>query len=652
MSKEYHYLPTNHELLEHMSDAVLLVSSDGTIIQTNELARKLLHLQDEATNIDHYLDFHSLRKNKQYRLIMRSKRCPKNIFEVTVLPSDQSYIYLCLNEVSLKETIPEVKHHIDQLAATSSEGLIMVCKNGKIIDCDYSLACMFHFTVDALKNLSLTSLVRESERYKLLQLLESQKKRIEHFQGVTKKGEHLHLKITKLSPTNDLLGAMIAKIENVTEQRKAKTKLEYMENHDILTGLPNRTYLFNQLEMTIKEATDAQETFALLHIHLNHLKQINETFGYDVGDQLLKTFSENLTNYLKHHIFTARLTSNEFIILLRNTDSKTSVTTFVENLINHLSSTYHIKGYDIQISLNIGISLYPEHGLSAEELLKNADAALYMVRDNADKQFNFYESSLSKKFKLNLKMDSELHQALASNQFSLHYQPQKCLTTGKVIGLEALLRWNHPTKGLIPPLEFIPLAEKTGLIIDIGRWVLYEACKQNKHWQNQGYRPVIVSVNLSAKQLHQKDFVKDVEKILQLTNLEPHYLELEITESMAMMNEKFVLKTVKKLRKLGVFVSIDDFGTGYSSLKSLSFFPVTKLKIDKMFMDERQKHNRTIVRSIIRLSHSLNLKVIAEGVETLEQMKFLKEEKCDEIQGFYFSKPLPAQQLPQFFQTI
>ena len=232
------------------------------------------------------------------------------------------------------------------------------------------------------------------------------------------------------------------------------------------------------------------------------------------------------------------------------------------------------------------------------------------------------------------------------------YQPQKNIKTGKLVGMEALLRWNHPEMGYILPTEFIPLAEKSGLIIEIGDWVIRKACEQNKKWQDEGFEPITVSVNLSAKQLHHKDFVDKIKRNLEETGSESKYLELEITESMAMSNEEYILRTLRELRKIGVNVSIDDFGTGYSSLKYLSLFPVTKLKIDKMFMDDTLNHNKQIVKSIINMSHSLKMRVIAEGVETEEQMKFLENEKCDEIQGYYFSKPLPPAELKDFLPVV
>jgi len=270
------------------------------------------------------------------------------------------------------------------------------------------------------------------------------------------------------------------------------------------------------------------------------------------------------------------------------------------------------------------------------------------IQENHHYNYKFFDSSISDHIKSMLAKESELRKALKKNQFEIHYQPQKNVKTGKVVGMEALLRWNHPIKGKIPPMDFIPMAEQTGLIIEIGEWVIYEACKQNKYWQEQGYEHVVVSVNLSAVQLRQKNLIEKVKRILHETGLAPRYLELEITESMSMANEKNILAAINGFQDLGVNVSIDDFGTGYSSFKYLSLFPITKLKIDKMFMDDSQEQNQAIVKSIIHLSHALDMKVIAEGVETKEQFAFLEKEKCDEIQGFYFSKPLPPKELNHF----
>src|SRR5690625_1936060 len=275
---------------------------------------------------------------------------------------------------------------------------------------------------------------------------------------------------------------------------------------------------------------------------------------------------------------------------------------------------------------------------------------MIVMKQGHKNHYNVFEESVSKKLHTKLTLETELHKALKEEQFELFYQPQLNVHTREVEGFEALLRWNHPTKGYIMPLEFIPYAEKTGLIIDIGRWVLEEACKQNKRWQEKGYKPVKISINTSAKQVHQSDFISNIEASLLKSNIDPQYLEIEITESAALTNEAYVLQTVQKIRELGVSIALDDFGTGYSSLKYLSLFPINKLKIDKVFMDDRKEQNKLIIKSIIHLSHSLNVSVTAEGVETMNQLAFLKKMNCDQVQGYYISRPLPAEQIVHYLQ--
>src|SRR5690625_4405568 len=275
---------------------------------------------------------------------------------------------------------------------------------------------------------------------------------------------------------------------------------------------------------------------------------------------------------------------------------------------------------------------------------------MIVMKQGHKNHYNVFEESVSKKLHTKLTLETELHKALKEEQFELFYQPQLNVHTREVEGFEALLRWKHPTKGYIMPLEFIPYAEKTGLIIDIGRWVLNEACNQNKRWQEQGFKPVKISINTSAKQVHQSDFIENIETSLHEAEIDPKYLEIEITENAALTNEGYVLQTVRKIRELGVSIAVDDFGTGYSSLKYLSLFPINKLKIDRMFMDDRYEHNKLIVKSIIHLSHSLNVSVTAEGVETVRQLTFLKNLNCDQVQGYYISKPLPANKIVHYLQ--
>jgi len=442
----------------------------------------------------------------------------------------------------------------------------------------------------------------------------------------------------------------VAIIKDISERIEHEKRLEYMAYFDELTDLPNRNYFIKVLRDAIDEAHVANESLAVYFIDLDYFKEINETLGYDFGDKLLIASGKRLKKMKAPNVFIARNGGDEFLILQRHLNSDQMSIQLAESLISMFEDPVMIEGYEVFTSISIGISMFPENGHTPNDLIKHADSAMYVIKEKHRNNYKFFESSISEKFILMLTMESDLRQALKKNQFELHYQPQKSLRSKTVVGMEALLRWNHPKKGNIPPMDFIPLAEKTGLIIEIGDWVLQEACEQNKKWQNQGYKPIIISVNLSAKQFHQKNLVEKIENVLQNTKLDAKYLELEITESMAMTNEQYILKTLRRLRDLGVNVSIDDFGTGYSSLKYLSKFPITKLKIDKMFMDEKQQQNKAIVKSIINMSHSLQMKVIAEGVETINQFEFLERENCDAIQGYFFSRPLPPRDLTKLLR--
>ncbi|GAA0446768.1 hypothetical protein GCM10008934_39090 [Virgibacillus salarius] len=385
---------------------------------------------------------------------------------------------------------------------------------------------------------------------------------------------------------------------------------------------------------------------AIYSFDLDYIKELNDTLGYSVGDKLIKASGERLKGFIEANTFIARLSGDMFLVLQYGIDTKASINKFAERLIHCFQDPVKINDCEIYTSISIGISLFPQNGLTADDLIKHANSALLSIKDTYRNCYKLFETSISEKFKSLLTMENQLRKAIIGGQFELYYQPQVDFTSSRIIGVEALLRWRHPEKGYISPRDFISIAEKTGIIIDIGEWVLHEACRQNKKWQDEGLTPIVVSVNLSAVQLHQKGFVGKIKKILNETNLDAKYLELEITESMAMKNEQSILDILQELRSEGILVAIDDFGTGYSSLKSLSLFPITKLKIDKMFMN-KQDENRLIVKSIIQLSHSLNMKVIAEGVETKEQFTFLQQEKCDEMQGYFFSRPVPAYQLKE-----
>ncbi|MDQ0350419.1 diguanylate cyclase (GGDEF)-like protein [Alkalibacillus filiformis] len=399
----------------------------------------------------------------------------------------------------------------------------------------------------------------------------------------------------------------------------------------------------------MKNSEESGEQLAVHFIDVDYFKHINDTLGYQVGDSLLRGCASRLKQILREDLFIARMTSDEFLVLQRKVSSEQDVCSLAQQVIEQFRKPLMVDGYEIYTTVSIGISLYPQSSAAtASELIEHADSAMHVIKEESRNDYKIFKQSLKEGFKERLKLETELHKAIKSGDFELHFQPQYELESQEIIGFEALCRWPHKEMGDISPDQFIPIAEKTGLILDIGDWVIYEACRLNKKWQDEDLPKVKVSVNLSARQFLQRHLVSRVSEILEETGLEPQYLELEITESMAMSNERYIIDTLHDFDELGVKVALDDFGTGYSSLKYLSQFPLSKIKIDRMFIQNQTKQNIAIVKTIIHLSHALNLKVIAEGVEKEGDLHFLLGEKCDQVQGFYFSKPMPESEIETF----
>lgn len=429
-------------------------------------------------------------------------------------------------------------------------------------------------------------------------------------------------------------------------------KLGKNAHYDVLTGLPNR-HLFDQiLEQKIREAERTGETMAVLLVSLGRFKVINDWIGHEMGDLLLKQVTERLQSCLTVDDLLGRQGGDEFVLMLKGRD-QVAVCAAARQMLTLLAKPFTLGKDEAYISASIGITLFPQDGRDVGELVKNADAAMRHAKQMGGSHFQFYSREQNQKTEERLQLETDLHKALQRGEFLLVYQPQVSLSTGKVTGAEALIRWVHPQKGIIAPADFIPLAEETGLIFPIGEWVLRTACRQAKLWHRLGYSELVVSVNISAKQFLQPDLVRMVEEILMETGLSPQYLELELTESTA-IDVKHACSVLHELKRLGVRLSVDDFGTGYSTLHFIKLFPIDKLKIDKSFIrDIVDDHNdAAIVKSIITMAHHLQLVVNAEGVETPEHLSFLKRNFCDEVQGFLVSKPLPPEEFIQRFADI
>jgi diguanylate cyclase (GGDEF)-like protein/PAS domain S-box-containing protein len=429
------------------------------------------------------------------------------------------------------------------------------------------------------------------------------------------------------------------------ERKRAEQRIHFMANHDALTGLPNRTLLRDRLAQALLYATRYERWVTVAFIDLDNFKFVNDSLGHNAGDALLKIVSNRMVGCVRSTDTVVRLGGDEFVILLVDQPkSEDLISATLQKIRAAVGTPIHIHEHDLEVTCSIGLANYPKDGVDADTLLANADAAMYRAKEIGRDNFQFYTPELNIKVHEKFLLQKELRTAILRSEFVIHYQPQVDLRTGRVFAVEALVRWLHPTLGLLSPLKFIPTAEETGLIVPIGEWTLRTACRQNKAWQDAGLAHINVCVNVSARQFNEKNWVSRVAGALRESRLEPRYLELELTETLIMQDVDQAIATMKELQILGVQLSIDDFGTGYSSLAVLKRFPVSRLKIDKSFIDDilQDESSNAVARAIISLGQNLNLRVIAEGVETDAQAAFLRENHCDEMQGYLFSKPVPA----------
>lgn len=445
------------------------------------------------------------------------------------------------------------------------------------------------------------------------------------------------------------LGEVVSFMD-ISERKSYLAQLERQSNYDDLTGLPNRNLLRDRLTQAVERGRKDGGTLAVLLLGLDRFKEINDTLGRDVADRALRTIAERLLEILHAFDTFARLAGDEFVILLDGGEAIASAMS--QTILSHLAESLTIREHELFLAASIGIALFPRDGDDGEILLKNAAAAMYKAKAAGGGTFRFYASEMNARSLERLNMTNSLHRALQRGELELYYQPQLSLRNGEIIGCEALLRWRHPQRGLLPPSQFLALAEDSGLIVPIGEWALRAACLQNKAWQDAGLPVVTVSVNVSAHQFIARDMVKTVEKILHETGIDPKTLELELTESAVMADAEAFVQATENLKDLHIALSIDDFGTGFSSLSYLQRFAVDRLKIDIAFVRDvaHDPSSASITQAIISLAHNLNLSVIAEGVETDAQIDFLRARGCDEMQGYYFSKPAPAAEFEQLLR--
>jgi diguanylate cyclase (GGDEF)-like protein len=430
------------------------------------------------------------------------------------------------------------------------------------------------------------------------------------------------------------------------ERKRYQVQLEHQANYDALTGLPNRNLLHDRMRQAVYAQRSAR-AMAVVFIDLDHFKFVNDSLGHGTGDKLLRGMADRLRDVLREGDTVARLGGDEFVVILNDQSGEEVIYRAMQRIMGEIAKPMVVEGKELFVTCSAGISLYPQDGVDVDTLLKNADAAMYRAKEHGRNNFQFYTSEMNERINERLALEHALRRSLERNELTLHYQQKVDLKSGAICGAEALVRWNHPELGLLRPERFIPLAEETGLIVQIGEWVLRETCRQARAWLDRGLEPGRVSVNLSARQFRQDGLVRMVSRILEETGIDPAHLEIELTESMVMHNVAGAIATLHGLKSLGIALSVDDFGTGYSSLAYLKDLPIGTLKIDRSFVrairSSEGADDGVIAQAVISLGHALNLRVIAEGVETDAQLRFLKKHGCDEVQGFFYGEPVPPE---------
>lgn len=464
---------------------------------------------------------------------------------------------------------------------------------------------------------------------------------------------HFHVRMVPERDMENRVISVLVIARDISARKRYEDQLRYQASHDVLTGLPNRSLIQDRLQQEIFHAQRNQTLLAVAYLDMDHFKDINDTLGHAVGDQLLRQAATRISGALRQYDTVARQSGDEFILLLPDIVHMENATIVADKIQDVLARPFQLGDQEVYVTTSLGLTLYPADGEDAETLLRHADIAMYRAKEEGRNTFRFYVSEMDARVRARIELEHDLRLAIKRSELILHYQPRVSLTSGAVLGFEALVRWNHPREGMISPDRFIGVAEDSGLIVPLGDWVLEAACRRMRQWQDMGLPAMRMSVNLSARQFRDPGLVERVTQIVSETRLDPAFLELEITESTVMHDSEAAIGTLRALKKLGVTLSVDDFGTGYSSLSYLKLFPIDVLKVDRSFVRDvtADPGDATIVHAIVTLAHSLGLVVVAEGAEEAAQAAFLRYVKCDELQGYYFSRPLPEGDAEQLLHS-
>jgi diguanylate cyclase (GGDEF)-like protein/PAS domain S-box-containing protein len=546
------------------------------------------------------------------------------------------------------------------LLEAAPDAMVVVNPSGKIVLLNVQAEKRFGYRRDELIGQQIKNIIPKGFAERLIaDALRSAKDAMEQqigtgieLTGRRKDGSEFPLEMM-LSPLENSEGILVtAAIRDITTRKMAEALIIHSSEHDFLTGLPNRTLLNDRVNQAILLALRHRRRFALLFLDLDGFKHINDSLGHPSGDKLLQSVGKRLVDCVRGSDTVSRQGGDEFVVLLSEEENSEDASVIAGRMLRAVAEAHIIDQHDLHVTCSVGISLYPDDGLNAETLIKNADTAMYQAKENGRQTFRFFKSAMNVRAVERQSIEESLRRALERQEFVMHYQPKIDLRTGEISGAEALLRWTHPTRGPVPPSKFIPVAEDCGLILPIGTWVLGQACQQAKTWVDAGLPLRTMAVNISATQLRSENFLEGVFAILRETRLDPRLLELELTESVLMKHAESTASILTVLRDRGVQVAVDDFGTGYSSLSYLRKFPIDALKIDQSFVRQitTVPDETIIVGAVIGLGRSLKLRVVAEGVETKEQLSFLQAHQCDEAQGYYFSRPVPSHQFAKLLK--
>jgi len=559
---------------------------------------------------------------------------------------------LCLGAVvterkKAEQTIRESEKRYRLLFERNLAGVFRTTLAGRFVECNHAAARMFGYdSAEELMAVPVPHLYdAASDREAFLTKLKSEKRVANHEMRFRRKNGESAWAMLNVSLAEDDSGTaniVEGTLVDITERKLAEDKIQSLAYYDALTGLPNRILLRDRLSNALAAARRHRHKVAILFFDLDSFKTINDSLGHSVGDLLLHDVAERLKRCAREEDTVARLGGDEFIVVLTHVNDISEAAVSAERFMDAMTTGFLIQGHSLSIGCSLGISVFPEHGGDSEILIKHADAAMYNAKDNGRNNFQFFTAEMNAQALERLALENGLRLALDKKELFLVYQPQMNIATGKISGLEALVRWQHPDLGLVLPDKFIRIAEDSGLIVAIGEWVLRTACSQARKWQEEGLPAVSIAINVSAVQFRQPGFCELIRTVLRETGLAPHYVELELTESLLLGNAGITISVLQELETMGLRLAIDDFGTGYSSFSYLKRFPVSKLKIDRSFVRDIAVNpdDAAITTAIISMAKSLNLKVIAEGVEDEAQMSFLRAHQCDEIQGYYLSKPL------------